>query len=307
MRVSIPDPSWLQLDLSGLTGSSGPVDVDLTVWDPRDPQPQDRFDLVVWPYTLDPSLLGRLDTALAPVVQGQSLGYDGVADVLPRGGIYCNAVGVHEESTAELAVTLALASARRFDVFGPQQVNANWEKHWTGSLIDRTVLLLGVGGIGGQVATRLGGFGCEVLRVGTTARDDASGHVHGIDELAALLPRIDVVIVAVPLNDATRGLVDADFLAALPDGAIVVNVARGPVVDTTALLAEVGRIRFASDVFDPEPLPADHPLWRAPGVIVTPHVGGMSSAMRPRIERVVRRQIAALARGDEPVNVAVRT
>ncbi|WP_201791249.1 2-hydroxyacid dehydrogenase [Aeromicrobium sp. PE09-221] len=301
MRVSVPDASWLDsLNDMGLG-------LELLVWDTQGPQPDGDLDLVLWPYTLDPSAMASVDTSRVGVIQGQSLGFDGVAENLPAGGIFCNAIGVHEESTAELAVTLALASARRLDVFGGQQSRGEWVKSFTSSLIDKRVLLLGIGGIGGEIAKRLDGFGCELIRVGTSARDDERGHVHATSELPQLLPRADVVIVAVPLTEQTAGLIDDDFLAALPDDAIVVNVARGKVVDTDAVLRALPRIRFASDVFDPEPLPDDHPLWTAPNVIITPHVGGMTSAMRPRIEKVVHRQVRALAAGEEPINVAVRT
>ncbi|RLV55701.1 hydroxyacid dehydrogenase [Aeromicrobium phragmitis] len=299
MRVSVPDADWLD--------SLSDLGLDLLVWDTQGAQPDGHLDLVVWPYTLEPSAMANVDTNRVGVIQGQSLGYDGVADHLPPGGVFCNAVGVHEESTAELAVTLALAAARRLDQFGRQQAASTWSKVWTSSLVDKRVMLLGVGGIGREVAARLSGFGCELIRVGTTARDDEHGYVHGTDELPQLLPQAEVVIVAVPLTEETTGLIDDDFLSALPDDAIVVNVARGKVADTEAVLRAVPRIRFASDVFDPEPLSDEHPLWSAPNVIITPHVGGMTSAMRPRIERVVRRQIDALRAGQDPINVAVRT
>lgn len=298
LRISVPDDSWV-----------GVIDSvhEVVVWDTIEPQPEGHLDLVVWPYTLDPSALARVDTSGVGVIQGQSLGFDGVAQTMGAGGIFCNAIGVHEASTAELAVTLALAALRDLPAFMEQQRAGEWGKHFTGSLIDRRVLLLGVGGIGGEVAARLDGFGCEVVRVASRAREDDRGTVHAIDDVNSLLGDVDVVIVAVPLTPQTERLIDADFLAQLPDGAVVVNVARGKVVDTEAMLAEAGRLRFASDVWDPEPLPADHRLWRAPGVLVIPHVGGMTSAMRPRIERVVQRQVAALAAGEPPVNIAVRT
>lgn len=298
LRVSVPDDSWV--DVIDPTH-------EVVVWDTTDPQPDGHLDLVVWPYSLDPSALARVDTSRVGVIQGQSLGFDGVAQTMGPGGIFCNAVGVHEASTAELAVTLALAAQRDLPAFMDQQREGQWRKHFTGSLIDRRVLLLGVGGIGREVTARLDGFGCELVRVASTAREDERGHIHGIDEINALLDDVDVVIVAVPLTPQTEGLIDADFLARLPDGAVVVNVARGKVVETDAMLAEAGRLRFASDVWDPEPLPADHPLWHTPGVLVIPHVGGMTSAMRPRIERVVRRQVDALAAGEPPLTVAVTT
>jgi phosphoglycerate dehydrogenase-like enzyme len=133
--------------------------------------------------------------------------------------------------------------------------------------------------------------------------DDLVGRVHGIDELAGLLPEQDVVVVLVPLSDATRGLLDDDTLALLPDGALVVNVARGPVLDTGAVLRHAGRLRFALDVTDPEPLPDRHPLWDAPGVLITPHVAGGTTAMLPRIAALVRAQLVRLVAGEPLANV----
>src|SRR3954451_1676273 len=160
-------------------------------------------------------------------------------------------------------------------------------------------LVLGVGGIGSAIISRLRPFEVSITRVGTRARDDENGHVHGVDELSALLPHHDVVVLATPLTEATRGLVDAGFLAAMPDGALLVNVARGAVVDPPALLAELqaGGLQAALDVTDPEPLPADHPLWTAPGVLISPHVGGATSAFFPRAVRMLRTQLDRLATG----------
>jgi phosphoglycerate dehydrogenase-like enzyme len=131
--------------------------------------------------------------------------------------------------------------------------------------------------------------------------------VRGVDELPGLLPDHDVVILTVPLTDATRGLVDATFLAALPDGALVVNVARGAVVDTDALAAELarGRLLAAADVIDPEPLPPGHPLWSEPRLLLTPHVGGASSAFEPRAIALLRGLIERLAAGREPERIVV--
>ncbi len=300
LRISVPDPDWLDR-LADLD------DVEVVEWDTVGPQPEGRLDLVLWSYTVDPAGLAAIDPARIGVVQSQALGYDGVADVLPTGGVYANAVGVHEGSTAELALALVLAAQRDVDRYARQQVEERWERHWSPGLQDRRVLLVGVGGIGGELSSRVQGFGAEVVRVGTRARDDERGHVHATDELPDLLPTADVVVLAVPLTEDTTGLVDADFLAALPDGALVVNVSRGKVVVTDAVVAEGGRIRFASDVFDPEPLPADHPLWTTPGVLVTPHVGGLTTTMRSRVERLVRAQVERLRAGQEPADVVVRT
>lgn len=166
-------------------------------------------------------------------------------------------------------------------------------------------MLLGYGGIGTEIEKRLDGFGAELVRVAGHRREDECGAIHGTDELADLLPTVDVVMVAVPLSDATTGLIGDDFLSALPDDAVVVNVSRGKVADTDAIVRQAGRIRYATDVTDPEPLPADHPLWSVPGVLISPHVGGMSTAMRPRIERVVRDQITRLLNGELPSSVVI--
>ena len=129
--------------------------------------------------------------------------------------------------------------------------------------------------------------------------------MHGIDEVHDLLPGHDAAVIVIPLTDDTRGLVDARFLAAMPDGALLVNAARGPVVDTDALVRELqtGRLRAAVDVTDPEPLPADHPLWTAPGLLLTPHVGGSVPGGMDRAFRVAVEQISAFARGDAPPNL----
>lgn len=296
LHVTVPDDSWL-VGLGDLDG------VELAVWDMTSPQPDRHVDLAVRPYTTATDGLDRLDAGRLGVVQSQALGFDGVADVLPDGIVYCNAVGVHEESTAELAVALLLASQREVDRYAREA--GQWNRGFTASLIDRRVVLVGAGGIGEEIRKRLDGFGARLVRVASRARDDAHGHVHGHDELPDLLPTADAVLLAVPLSDSTTGLVDDAFLRAMPDGAVVVNVSRGRVVDTEAVVRQAGRIRLAADVTDPEPLPPEHPLWVTPGVLISPHVGGMSTAMRPRIEAVVRRQIGLLLAGRPPIDVVI--
>ena len=167
--------------------------------------------------------------------------------------------------------------------------------------------IVGYGGVGKAIEDRLLPFETTVTKVASRERTDPRGHVHGIAELHTLLPEHDIVIVGVPLSDATRHLIDDAFLAAMPDGALLVNVARGPVADTDALVRHTGsgRIRAALDVTDPEPLPQDHPLWRIPGVIISPHVGGASSAMRPRMGKLVQRQIELMLAGEPPANVVL--
>jgi phosphoglycerate dehydrogenase-like enzyme len=209
---------------------------------------------------------------------------------------------VHDASTAELALALTLAALRRLPLFVRAQDAEEWRPGVYDALADKRVLIVGYGSIGAAVEERLVPFEVdEVMRVARTARASARGPVHALSDLPRLLPRADVVVLCTPLTDETRGLVDADFLARMPDGALLVNVARGGVVDTKSLLEEVssGRLRAALDVTDPEPLPAGHPLWSAPGVLITPHVGGPTSAFLPRAKRLLREQLGRWARGEE--------
>ncbi|MET0812963.1 MAG: 2-hydroxyacid dehydrogenase [Microbacterium sp.] len=284
-----------------------PEGVELLVWAMDAPAPRDRFDIVVPPYMSMAKVLERLDGVEVGLVQGQSIGFEGVADILPPGLRFANASSVHETSTAELAVALTLAAQRRIPDFVRAQEREEWAPEFAESLADRRVLLLGYGGVGTAIAARLAGFEVEVTAVASRAREEDGVPVHGVDELAALLPTAEIVIVSLPGGDSTRHLVDDAFLAALPDGALVVNVGRGPIVDTEALVHHVGRgrIRAALDVTDPEPLPADHPLWSLPGVLIVPHVGGASSAMRPRVARLVKTQIERLVAGEDPLNVVI--
>ncbi|MEO6827377.1 MAG: NAD(P)-dependent oxidoreductase [Microbacteriaceae bacterium] len=258
------------------------------------------IDLLVLPYMSDPALVSLVDPGAVSAVQSQSIGYDGVTDRLPAGVSFHNAASVHESSTAELAVGLALASQRGIADFVRAQASGSWQHQSHPSLADRRVMVLGIGGVGGKVVERLAPFEVELVRVARSHREDAAGTVYGIDELPTVLPTVDIVIIAVPLSPSTRGMVDRAFLAAMPDDALLVNVSRGAIVDTGALLAEVqsGRLRAALDVTDPEPLPPEHPLWRAPGVLITPHVGGDTSAMLPRVDALVRRQAQHLAAGE---------
>ena len=286
-----------------------PDGVDLELWDMDSPAPADHIDLVVPPYMGAADRLGALAGVSTRLVQSQSIGYDDVPDALPPGHVFANAASVHETSTAELTLALVLAAQRGIPDFVRAAAEGRWAPARHESLADRRVLLLGYGGVGRAIEARLAPFEVEVVRVGSRARDDEAGRIHGIDELPELLPTADIVIVGVPLTDDTTGLVDDAFLSALPDGALVVNIARGKVADTDAILdhATRGRLRFALDVTDPEPLPQGHPLFALPNVLVSPHVGGASTAMMPRMARLVREQIERMLRGDEPLNVVLRT
>jgi phosphoglycerate dehydrogenase-like enzyme len=235
------------------------------------------------------------------VVQTLTAGVDNVRAQVPAGVTLCNGRGIHDASTAELAVTLTLASLRGIPHFVRHQQQHRWQGGWWPALADRRVLIVGYGAVGEAVEARLRPFEVEIVRVARSARDG----VHPIEALPGLLPDADVVILIVPLTEETRGLVDADFLARMKDGALLVNVARGAVVDTGALVAALHsrRISAALDVVDTEPMPEDHPLWDAPNLLVSPHVGGSSSAMWPRAHRLVRDQLHRYAAGEPLANV----
>ncbi|MEJ8652987.1 2-hydroxyacid dehydrogenase [Streptomyces sp. MS1.AVA.3] len=225
---------------------------------------------------------------------------------MPAGAQLCNARGLHDTSTAELALTLILAALRDIPGFVRGQDAGEWRHGFQPALADKSVLIVGYGSIGSAIEDRLTPFECaRVARVARTARDTVRGPVHPLSDLSALLPDADVVVLATPLTDTTRGLVGPDFLARMKDGALLVNIARGAIVDTKALLAELesGRLRAALDVTDPEPLPPGHPLWHAPGVLITPHVGGPSSAFLPRAKRLLRDQLTLFAAGEPMRNV----
>jgi phosphoglycerate dehydrogenase-like enzyme len=264
----------------------------------------DRVEVFVPPYDLAPDLSDLLPrmTSLR-VLQVQTAGTEHVEPLVQAGVQLCNARGVHDASTAELAVTLILASLRGVPDFVRAQPSGAWLQATRPALADSRVVVLGAGSIAAALKARLEPFECEVVLVGRSAREG----VVAIADLPGLLPTADVVVVLVPLTDETHHLVDARMLAALRDGALLVNVARGAVVDSDALLAETsaGRLLAGLDVTDPEPLPAGHPLWTAPGVLISPHVGGATTAMAPRMRRLISDQLRRYAAGEPLANVVV--
>jgi phosphoglycerate dehydrogenase-like enzyme len=306
-----PPPLFVSVPTVALRDEPGETspEVSFLEWDMAGNAPVDHIDIVVPPYLGSPGLLARLATVSTRLVQSQSVGYDGVRDALPPGHVFANAAGVHETSTAELALTLILASQRGIPEFVRDAEVGRWRSAWHAALADRTVLLIGSGGLGTAIEARLRPFETTVLRVARSARTDELGVVHAVSELPELLLRADVVVVAVPLSETTTHLIDDDFLSRVRDGGLVVNVSRGKVAHTAALVAHAasGRLRLALDVTDPEPLPAGHPLWTMPNVLITPHVGGATSAMLPRMAHLVNEQIARLRADEEPLNVVLRT
>ncbi|WP_459642914.1 2-hydroxyacid dehydrogenase [Kineococcus sp. NUM-3379] len=300
--VSLPDETWVR-DLAPL-----PEGVRAVVWDLTGPPPEPLPALVVPPYMSPPALLDAVAAVPAVrVVQSLSNGYDGVLERLPAHVTFCNAAGVHDTSTAELAVALALVSRRGIDGDVRAQDAGLWRPGPRRALADGRALVVGRGGVGRAVASRLAALEVDVTPVASRARTEDGVRVRAVEELPELLGWHDLVVLACPLTERTRGLVDAGFLAAMPGGALLVNVARGPVVDTGALLAELfaRRLHAALDVTDPEPLPPGHPLWSAPNVVVTPHVGGDTTAFRPRALRLLAEQVRRFA-GGAPLGNVVR-
>jgi phosphoglycerate dehydrogenase-like enzyme len=304
--ITLPDAEWAEL--------VGPVaGVEVVPWDMTGAAPRaDEVELVVPPYMGARDRLGRLaDLPRLRVVQTLSAGYEEVVPHIPPGVQLANAAGVHDASTAELAVGLMLAAQRGIPDFVTAQASASWLPLTPrAALADKRVLILGYGSIGRALARRLAPFEVRLTAVASRARagDDLVPSVHAVEELPDLLPEHDIIALVVPLSAATTGLVDRDFLSAMRQGALLVNVSRGGVVDTDALVAALqsGRVRAAIDVTDPEPLPADHPLWRAPNTLITPHVGGATDAFPPRAVALLRDQVAAFV-GGRPLRNVVHT
>jgi phosphoglycerate dehydrogenase-like enzyme len=286
-----------------------PGGVEVVKWDMSGPSQLDEIDIVVPPYMATVSPLTQLATVKTRLVQSQSDGYDGVERLLPPGHVFANAASVHESATSELALALILASQRGIPDFVRAAADGRWAPAPQPGLADHSVLLVGCGGVGRAIEARLLAFETTVVRVARTARVDERGSIHAAASLATLLPDADIVVVSVPLTEATTRLIDDSFLSRMRDGSLLVNIARGPVADTEALVrhARSGRLRLALDVTDPEPLPDGHPLFGLANVLISPHVGGTTTAMMPRMARLLHEQIARMLRGDDPLNVVLRS
>jgi phosphoglycerate dehydrogenase-like enzyme len=302
LLVSVPDVSLM----TALGDAEG---VEYVVWDMSGPPPVPVIDIVIPPYLAGTSWAAQLKEVRTRLVQSPMVGYDGVAELLPPGVVYANAASVHETSTAELTLALILASQRGIPDFVRAAEKGHWARAWYPSLADRRVLLVGYGGVGKAIAERLRPFEVTLTRLARTARSDEHGEIYGMESLPDLLPNAEIVIVVVPLDGSTTRLIDDTFLSLMPDGSLLVNVSRGLVADTGALLkhASAGRLRIALDVTDPEPLPEGHPLFSLDNVLISPHVGGASSAGFPRLVRLIKEQVERMSRGYEPLNVVLRT
>ncbi|HET8641816.1 MAG TPA: NAD(P)-dependent oxidoreductase [Pseudonocardiaceae bacterium] len=260
-----------------------------------------QAEVFVPPLAPSPELIERaLRLPRLRMVQLLTVGADPWSGRMPAGVTLSTCRGAHSVAAAEWVQMVLLATFRGLPAFLAQARERAWRPRATVGLSGRRVLVVGAGDVGRTLATRLVASGCTVTLVGRRGGNGA----HPVSELPDLLGEHDAVVLVVPLTGQTRGMVDARFLAAMPDGAVLVNAARGAVVDTAALLAELrsGRLSAALDVTDPEPLPPEHPLWSAPNLIVTPHVGGAVHGLYERAYRVAARQIAAFAAGEQPPN-----
>ena len=288
-RQPDPEPELIET----LTGA--------VVHGPGDTPPEELSEVQFWvPDFLgsNPAVYRAIAQAMPElqVIQAQSAGVDVLLQVVPDGVELCDARGVHGSSTAEWALTALLSVFREFPRFERARQQRRWDYSITDELAGKRVLIVGAGDVGQQLARRITACDAIPIFVARTARDG----VHSIEELPDLLPTADAVVLIVPKTAETIGMVDATFLAAMPDGALLVNAARGPVVDTGALLAELtsGRLRAAVDVTDPEPLPSDHPLWTAPNLLLTPHVAASVLGFGDRFAALLVEQLRRYLHGE---------
>jgi phosphoglycerate dehydrogenase-like enzyme len=280
--------------------------VQVVSWDGTGVAPRD--DIVVWvpAYVVGWGADDIRETLRSlphlRVVQLLTAGVEPWPSVLPAGVTLCAGKTIHGGSTAELALGLTLSLVRRLPAYAEQQAARTWRRHDPDTVAGKHVLVLGAGDIGARVASTFETLDARVTLAARTAREG----VVTLADAKAMLPSVDVLVIGLPLTEDTHGLVDASWLGALPDAAIVVNVARGPILDLADITAEVetGRLRVALDVTDPEPLPADHPLWTLPGVLITPHVGGGATGWEARAHRLIADQLARLRQG-EPLRYVV--
>jgi phosphoglycerate dehydrogenase-like enzyme len=297
VKVLVPD------DL-GVKTLAASTNLEAIRYEPGEPFPREHRDttVVVVGYQKAAEVGGRFaELPELRLVQTLNAGYDQWLALLPDGVMLSNGRGAHGGSSAEWVVAALLAIYRDLAFFREEQTRGVWSQQGTETLIGKRVVVLGAGDLAVNLAARLKPFEAEVTLVGRNAR----AGVVAIGKVDELLPTADAVVAMLPDDDSTRHVIDADFLAKLPDHAVVVNVGRGGAVDTGALINELesGRLRAALDVTDPEPLPPGHPLWSAPGLLLTPHVAGTTTGAWERAWAVAIQQINVYADGGRPPNV----
>ncbi|WP_049561176.1 2-hydroxyacid dehydrogenase [Nonomuraea sp. SBT364] len=297
--VLVPD----ERGLAALSAVAGLRPLRYDVRAPLPPGAAEARAMVVPSRPVDRVLALIADLPELRLVQTLSAGTDQWQGRLPAGVALSNARGAHGAAVAEWAAAALLALYRGLPGFAADQAAARWRPRMTESLSGKRVLILGAGDLGGRLRACLEPFGARVTMVARHARDG----IHPMADLPRLLPDHDVVALMLPHTPATHHLADKEFLGRMRDGAILLNAARGPIVDTDALLDETrsGRLRAILDVTDPEPLPDDHPLWHSPGVLITPHVAGTIPEADERSWQVAATQLGQFARGEQPANLVV--
>jgi phosphoglycerate dehydrogenase-like enzyme len=286
------------------------------------PAPVD-VDFWILPFYRKDAATSFLQLRGVKVAQSLMAGVDWILPWLPRSVTLCDGRGIHDISASEWVMAAIMATMKRIPLYRDLQNQQQWRGFATitdgflnepgtargqytvlaEDLSGKTVLIVGYGSIGAAIEARLTPFGVSILRIARTTRTQPP--VHAIADLHTLLPRADIVVLIVPLTDATRGLISAPELALMKHGSLLVNAARGPVVDTDALVAALQghHIRAAVDVTDPEPLPTGHPLWSAPNCLITPHIGGSTPEFIHRAFRFAAQQVRRYIVGEPLENI----
>jgi len=286
----------------------GEIEVDFWI-----PPPAAVLGQRVWPHLRGVS-----------IVQSLMAGTEWLTDMVEPSVTVCNAQGAHSISTAEWTLSAILAQLKYLPLYHQLQQQSDWAGRRAASaayaaihkddapqfppvlqeeLHGKRVLIVGHGDIGKYIEKLLVPFGVTITRVARSARTQP--RVHPVDALDSLLPDADIVVLILPHTPATHGLIGAKQLALMPQGALLVNAARGPIVQTDALVEALnaGHIRAALDVTDPEPLPADHPLWKCPNLLITPHVAGSTPQFSPRAVQIAVDQLNRLLKGEPLIYV----
>jgi phosphoglycerate dehydrogenase-like enzyme len=313
VKILLPDSVPLSLQL--------PDGVEVVGYDASAPVPDEHLDaeaMVVWGNSADDlaAVAGRMPRLRW--VQTLAAGPDAVLQAgFPDEVVVTSGAGLHDRTVTEHALALVLALVRRLPDAGRAQAEHRWAGELGGlqplhpegpvtTLLDARVLVWGFGAIAQTLSPVLRDLGAQVRGVARSSGERAGFPVVAEDDLAAELPRTDVLVMILPSTDATERALDADRLAALPSHAYVVNVGRGSTVDEPALAAALagGRLAGAAlDVTATEPLPPGSPLWDAPGLLLTPHAAGG----RPvGADELVGANLAAFLAGRELRNVVER-
>jgi phosphoglycerate dehydrogenase-like enzyme len=268
------------------------------------PEPEilETIQFYVPPYMVGPGALELISSMSSlQVIQSPNAGVDDILKILPPGVTLCNAKGVHDASTSELAIGLAISARRGFPTFMANQSQGKWVHERHNALADSRVGIVGMGNIGSLIARQLEAFSVEVIGFSRSGKDGSKM----MSEFDQILPTLDVVILILPLTNESHHLMNRSRINSMKPGATLVNMARGAIIETSALVDALnrGHITAGIDVTEPEPLPEEHPLWSAPNLIITPHVGGDSSAFNPRVRALIESQVERFATGKPLINV----